>query len=113
MEKEISKYKLDLVGVQEVRWDSGGTEPAAENTFIYGKGNENDALGACFFFWYITRVVSAIKRVVFVSDTMSYILVKLKGRWCDIIVLNVRTPTEDKTDDMKDSFYEGTTMCIR
>jgi hypothetical protein len=26
--EEISKYKLDLVGVQEVRWDRGGTEPA-------------------------------------------------------------------------------------
>jgi mRNA deadenylase 3'-5' endonuclease subunit Ccr4 len=23
--EEISKYKLDLVGVQEVRWDGGGT----------------------------------------------------------------------------------------
>jgi exonuclease III len=34
---EISKYKLDLVGVQEVRWDRGGTEPAGEYTFFYGK----------------------------------------------------------------------------
>jgi hypothetical protein len=25
--EEIAKYKLDLVGVQEVRWDGGGTEP--------------------------------------------------------------------------------------
>jgi exonuclease III len=25
--EEISKYKSDLVGVQEVRWDGGGTEP--------------------------------------------------------------------------------------
>jgi hypothetical protein len=24
--EEISKYKLDLVGVQEVRWDGGGAE---------------------------------------------------------------------------------------
>jgi hypothetical protein len=24
--EEISKYKLDLVGVQEVKWDRGGTE---------------------------------------------------------------------------------------
>jgi exonuclease III len=24
--EEISKYSLDLVGVQEVRWDGGGTE---------------------------------------------------------------------------------------
>ena len=30
----------------------------------------------------------------------------LKGRWCDIIVLNVHAPTEDKDDDIKDSFYE-------
>jgi exonuclease III len=26
--KELRKYKLDLVGVQEVRWDKGGTERA-------------------------------------------------------------------------------------
>jgi hypothetical protein len=41
--EEISKYKLDLVRVQEDRWDAGGTEPAGEYsyTFFYGKGNEN------------------------------------------------------------------------
>jgi hypothetical protein len=33
---------------------------------------------------------------------MSYII--LKGRWCDIIVLNVHAPTEDEIDDMKDRF---------
>jgi hypothetical protein len=35
---------------------------------------------------------------------MSYIT--LKGRWCDIIVLNVHAPTEDEDDGIKDSFYE-------
>jgi hypothetical protein len=34
--KEISKYKLHLVGVQEVRLDGGGTEPAGQYTFFYG-----------------------------------------------------------------------------
>jgi hypothetical protein len=28
--KELTKYRLDLVGVKEVRWDEGGTEPAGE-----------------------------------------------------------------------------------
>jgi hypothetical protein len=42
--KEISKYKLDLVGVQEERWDRSGTEPACEYTFFCGKGNENREL---------------------------------------------------------------------
>jgi hypothetical protein len=35
---------------------------------------------------------------------MSYII--LRGRWCDIIVLNAHVSTEDKTDDTKDRFYE-------
>jgi hypothetical protein len=34
---------------------------------------------------------------------LSYII--LRDHWCDIIVLNVHTPTED-TDDVKDSFYK-------
>jgi hypothetical protein len=36
--KEFQIYKLDLVRVQEVRWDRGGTEPAGEYTFFYGQG---------------------------------------------------------------------------
>jgi hypothetical protein len=35
---------------------------------------------------------------------MSYII--LNGRWHGVIILNVHAPTEDKTDDMKDSVYE-------
>jgi endonuclease/exonuclease/phosphatase family metal-dependent hydrolase len=35
---------------------------------------------------------------------MSYII--LRGRWFHIIVLNGHARTEDKTDDVKDSFYE-------
>jgi hypothetical protein len=45
---ELSKYKLDLVGVQEVRWGGSGTEPAGEYTFFYRKGNENHELAQVF-----------------------------------------------------------------
>jgi exonuclease III len=43
--QQISKYKLDLVGVQEVRWDGGGNERAGEYILFYGKENENYDLG--------------------------------------------------------------------
>jgi hypothetical protein len=89
------------VGVQAVSLDRGGTEPARECTF-YGKGNENHELGTGFFIH--KRIISAVKRVEFVSDRMSYII--LRGCWCDIIVLNVHAPAEDKIDEMKDSFNE-------
>jgi hypothetical protein len=42
--------------------------------------------------------------VEFVSDRMLYIT--LRGRWCEIIVLHICAPTENKTDAMKGSFYE-------
>jgi hypothetical protein len=43
--EEVLKYKLDLVGVEEVRWDQDGTEPAGQYTFFYGNGNQNHELG--------------------------------------------------------------------
>jgi hypothetical protein len=88
------------VSVQEVRWDGGGTEPAGEYTFFYDKGNESHEIGTGFFVH--RRIISAVKREEFVSDRLSYII--LRGHWCDIIVLNVHAPTEDKINDVKDSF---------
>ena len=54
-------------------------------------------------FFVHQRIASAVKRVEFISDRMSYIV--LRGRWCNIIVLNVHASSEEKSDSSKDSFY--------
>jgi hypothetical protein len=82
------------MGVQKVRWEGGGTEPAGEYTFSYGKGNENRELGTGFL--GRTRIISTVKRVEIVSYRMSYIIRVLRGRWCQIIILNVHPSTEDR-----------------
>jgi hypothetical protein len=38
------------------------------------------------------RIISAVRKIEFVSDRMSYII--LRGRWCHVIVLNVHAETE-------------------
>ena len=50
------------------------------------------------------RTVLAVRRVEFVSDRVSYIV--LRGCWCNIIVLNVHAPNEEKNGDSQDSFYK-------
>ena len=47
---ELARYKLDLVGVQEVRWNKGDTVRAGDYNFFYGKGNENRQLKTGYFY---------------------------------------------------------------
>jgi hypothetical protein len=73
--RELASYKLVLVGVQEVRWDKGGTVRAGGwDFFFYGKANENRHLGTGFFVHHC--IESAFEAVRFVSDRKSYITLK-------------------------------------
>jgi len=50
------------------------------------------------------RIESAVKRVEFVSDRLSYIV--LRCCWLNIIAVKVYAPSEEKSGEEKDSFYE-------
>ena len=69
--RELTRYKLDLVGVQEVRWKRG--EPYEQGTVISSmKRNSKSSAGNRIF--VNQRITSPVKRVEFVSDRMSYIV---------------------------------------
>jgi hypothetical protein len=48
--RELARYELDLVDIQEVGWDKGGTVKAGDYIFFYGKGNEYHQLGTIFLY---------------------------------------------------------------
>jgi hypothetical protein len=50
-------------------------------------------------FFVHRSIMSVTKTVGFISDRMSNIV--LRGRWCNIIVLNVQSQSEEKIDVQK------------
>ena len=72
------------------------------SNFFYGKRKQKSSIGNRNFF--VHRIVSAVKRVEFVSSRMLCIV--LRVLWCNIIVLNVRATSEEGSDNSKGSFYE-------
>ena len=75
-----------------------------EGDYILSMEKETKIINGEQDFFVHYRVLSTVKRVEMVSDMMSYIV--LRGRWCNIIVFNVHGPSEEKSDYLKDSFYE-------
>jgi exonuclease III len=59
--RELGKHKVDLVGVQEVRWEKGSTERAEDYTLLYGQGNGDHQLGTGFVVHKI--IVSTVRCV--------------------------------------------------
>jgi hypothetical protein len=98
--RELVGYKLYLVGVQEVRWDTVGRVRAGVYNYVYGKRNEYNPLGTGTFIHHST--FSTVQTVELIRVRMLYIV--LKGRWFNIIILNVHAPNEEKSDCSKDSF---------
>jgi hypothetical protein len=95
--RELSRYRLDLVGVQEVRREGSSTEPAGEHTFSLERG-----LGTMRFPFVHKRIISAVKGAEYVSDVIR----NTERSLVHVIVLNVHTPTKNKSDYVKASFHE-------
>jgi hypothetical protein len=75
--RELASCKLNLIGVQEFRWDKRGMVRAGDYNFFYNNGNKNHQFGTGVFIHH--RVISAFKRAEFVIDRISCIV--LRGCW--------------------------------
>ncbi|XP_008181820.1 uncharacterized protein LOC103309055 [Acyrthosiphon pisum] len=106
--KEIEKYKLKIVALQEIRWDDTGTLDIQETTILYGKCNERRQFGTGFAIH--KSLVPNIREFKDINPRTS--LLTMKAQFFDITFINVHAPSEDKSQEEKDDFYESLDLIL-
>jgi hypothetical protein len=89
------------VGVQEVRWEKGGTERAQDYTFFHGQGNGDHQVGTGFLY-----MRESYQRLGEWSVLVTGCHIILRVHWCNIMDLNVHAHVKIGGNDIKDSSFE-------
>lgn len=94
--QEIDKYKLDIVGLSETRWNgSGSTRVGDQQLMIYsGNTDVNDKHEKGVAILLAQKGRKALVEWEPVSERI--IWARLKARYYNIIVINVYAPTNKK-----------------
>jgi len=92
---------LDITAVQEVRWDGSGSLKTQEITIFYS-GREKHKRGVGFVIK--NNILPNVMRFEQINDRICY--VELKGKWFNILLINCHAPTEEKSEEIKNAFYE-------
>jgi len=99
---EVEKYKFKLTALQEIRWSNTGTININETTIFYGSCTDQRQLETGFAVH--KDLVPVVKEFKDINPRIS--MLTIETQLFDISFMNVHTPTEDKSQDEKDTFYE-------
>ena len=101
--EQISETKLDIVAVQETRWSGNGF--IKKNNFLFYYGGPKTRTGQAGTGFLIRH--SILRNVInFETHNERISKMRLKGKYNNITLVNAYAPTEDKTDEIKEKFYE-------
>jgi len=101
MIKEVEKYGLGIVALQEIRWKEAGSIDMGNMTILFGGCDERGQYGVGFA--VRKNIVPTIKDFRIINPKLA--LLKIETKWFDIVFINVHAPTEDKSQQEKEDFY--------
>jgi len=100
---EITRYKIPIVAIQEVRWLNSGSIQCGNSIILYSGlqiGRHDKGVG----FVIEKAVMTQVKKIVPVNERICYIRITQKK--LDLIILNCYAPTENADEDEKNNFYD-------
>jgi exonuclease III len=101
--QEMIRNKVDIMAVQEIRWQGTGKIDKSEFTILYsGSEDRTGQLGTGFI---ITRKMKE-RMLEYGAINERICRLRIKGRYRNITIISVHAQTEEKEDRKKEEFYD-------
>lgn len=97
----FQKYGINIAALQETK-QKGNIIIQIENYILFNSGGENRMLGAGFMIH--RNLQNLIVKFDAINERMC--VIRFRGRYRKITIVNAHAPTEEKEEDEKDKFYE-------
>jgi len=101
--EEIVKTQIEILALQEVRWPGKGQINKKDYLFYYSGTKEKTGQVSTGFL-----LMNKMQKYIISYELNNERLCKLriKGKYNNIILINAYAPTEDKTEEIKEQFYD-------
>jgi len=99
--RDVEKYKMKCVTLQEVRWQDFGMTKVSQTTIFNGKCEQAHRLGTGFTIH--ESIIDTVKEFRDISPRLSTLTLTTEN--FDLVLINVHAPTEDKDEIEKELFY--------
>lgn len=102
--KEIMRYNLGMIALQEIRRNNKGTLDLQDTNIFYGECNDQRQFGTGFAVH--KSIVLLVTEFKIINPRIS--ILTINRRFFDITFLNAHEPTEETIPKKKNEFYENT-----